>query len=379
MLRALLALEDGRVFDGVSCGASGETCGEIVFNTGMTGYQEILTDPSYARQIITMTYPHIGNYGVNAEDVESRRVFAAGLVVRELSSRFSNWRADHSLKDFLLEQGVVAAEGVDTRALVRHIRSAGAMRAVLSTVDLDKSSLVDKARNSQAMVGWDLAKEVTANGPYEFGPEGRFSAADSPFRVVAYDFGIKLNILRLLVEAGCRVEVVPAQTTAEETLARRPDGVLLSNGPGDPAAVSYAVEAVRGLVGKVPVFGICLGHQILALAFGGKTFKLKFGHRGGNQPVKDLRTGRVHITSQNHGFAVDADSLASSEFEVTHLNLNDRTVEGLVHRELPVSSVQYHPEARPGPWDNEYIFSDFVAQIKTSGGGGGRRSPARRS
>jgi len=357
MTRARLALEDGLLFDGISFGATGETGGEVVFNTSLTGYQEVLTDPSYAGQIVTMTYPHIGNYGVNLEDVESERPQVAGFVVREVSTVASSWRASGELHRYLAEQGIVGISEVDTRALTRHLRTQGALRGIISTIEFDPAHLVERARALPAMAGLDLARGVTTRERYEVGPAG------APFRVVAYDFGMKRNILRLLVEAGCRVLVVPATTSAEEALAARPDGVFLSNGPGDPGACTYAVEACRRLVGRVPLFGICLGHQILGLACGGRTYKLKFGHRGGNHPVKNLRTGRIEVTAQNHGFAVDESLFARGEYELTHVNLNDGTVEGFRHRDLPLYSVQHHPEASPGPHDAHYLFAEFIAMM----------------
>lgn len=375
--RAILALEDGTIFKGYGFGAEGEAQGEVVFNTSMSGYQEILTDPSYAGQIVTMTYPHIGNYGVNHKDFESRAPFAEGFVVRENSQMYSNWRAEGSLEEFLSRFGIVAIEGVDTRALTKHIRTAGAMRGVISTEELDEKSLVQKARAVPSIVGRDLVKGVTSRHPYEWSkPE------EKSFSVVAYDFGIKRNILRCLEAVGCEVSVVPATTPAKEVLDLNPDGVFLSNGPGDPEPLGYAIAAIRSLVGKKPIFGICLGHQLLSLALGAKTYKLKFGHRGANHPVKNLATGRVEITSQNHGFAVDAASLGvrgerwrvgsslpignwpgKSDFgpvEITHVNLNDGTVEGLRCIELPAFSVQYHPEASPGPHDSAYLFRQFA-------------------
>ena len=353
---ALLALEDGRVFRGRSWAAEGEACGEMVFNTSMTGYQEVLTDPSYAGQIVCMTYPLIGNYGVNDSDAESSRPWVEGFVVREASRVASNWRAEEKLDDYLKRWNIVAIEGIDTRALVRHIRDKGAMRACISTVDLDeKKSLFEKARHSPSMENRELASLVTTKQPYEVPAEGK-----ERFHVVCYDFGVKRNSLRNLARAGCRITVVPAATSAHETFAMKPDGVFLSNGPGDPASMTKEVEEVRRIAQSgVPTFGICFGHQLLGRAFGGKTFKLVFGHRGGNQPVKDLQEGGVEITSHNHGFAVLADSLPP-EVEVTHINLNDACVEGMRHKTLPVISVQYHPEAAPGPHDAEHHFRRFI-------------------
>ncbi len=356
--KALLALEDGTVYEGTSFGAEGERAAELVFNTSMTGYQEILTDPSYYGQMVTMTYPLIGNYGTNPEDVESRKPWVEAFVVRELSSVSSNWRCENDLASYLKENGVIGMQGVDTRAITRHIRVEGAMKAVISTTDLDSASLVEKARASQGLVGVDLVREVTR------GEEERFSTEEKRFHVVAYDFGIKNNILRCLSKRGCEVTVVPASTPPDEILAHNPDGIFLSNGPGDPAAVKYAHENVRELVGKRPVFGICLGHQILALALGGKTFKLKFGHRGANHPVKNLRTGRTEITAQNHGFAADPDSFDANEVELTHINLNDQTLEGFRMKNISAFSVQYHPEASPGPHDSRYLFDDFIEAMK---------------
>ena len=360
-MKAILALEDGTVFTGTAFGAAGERCGEIVFNTSMTGYQEILTDPSYKGQIVTMTYPLIGNYGINDADIESARPRVEGFVVREVSRIASNWRSQKSLVQYLLEHGVVGIEGIDTRALTRHIRTAGAMKAVLSSEDLDEKRLIQKARDSRSLVGIDLVKEVTCAKPYSWNEfvrspaaaqsEGRPDREIQPYRVAAIDCGIKYNILRLLAAAGCDVTVVPAGTSAQEIAALKPSGVFLSNGPGDPAAVPYVVETVRRLMADYPVFGICLGHQMLGLACGGATYKLKFGHRGGNQPVQDLPTGKVAITSQNHGFCVDLGSINQDEVELTHINFNDHTVEGMRHKKYPVFSVQYHPEASPGPHD----------------------------
>lgn len=371
MKKAILVLEDGTVFEGRGFGAEGEAHGEVVFNTSMTGYQEILTDPSYNGQIVTMTYPEIGNYGVNPEDAESRRPFLKALVVREYWKDPSNWRSEDDLGSYMAKYGVVGIEGVDTRALTKLIRSEGAQKAAVSTVDTDPGSLLGRVRAARGIVGVDLVTEVSCESPYGWSegtgawrPEGEGpSAGGRRFKVAAYDYGLKQNILRKLTDLGCDVTVVPSRTPPHEVLAMDPDGIFLSNGPGDPAAVAYAVESVRTLIGKKPVFGICLGHQIVGLALGGKTYKLKFGHRGGNQPVKDLRTGKVEITSQNHGFAVDPESLGS-DVEITHVNLNDDTVEGLRHREHPVFSVQYHPEASPGPHDSSYLFEEFVEMMK---------------
>ena len=375
---ALLALADGTVFRGRAFGALAEATGEIVFNTSMTGYQEILTDPSYEGQLVAMTYPEIGNVGVNKEDVESRRPYVRGFVVREYRDEPSSWRAEESLGSYLARHGIPGIEGIDTRALVRHLRDHGAQEAVLSSVDLDAARLVKKAKASPGLVGRDLVREVTCAEPYEWtqGPwklgRGYLAAEEAAaerggrvYDVTAYDYGIKYNILRNLVGAGCRVRGVPAGTPAREVLAQRPDGVFLSNGPGDPDAVAGAREEVAALLGKVPVFGICLGHQILGLSLGGKTYKLKFGHHGGNQPVQDLTTGKVEITAQNHGFAVDIDSL-KDRADVTHLNLNDRTVEGLSVKGQPTFSVQYHPEASPGPHDARYLFKRFVDLMERS-------------
>jgi carbamoyl-phosphate synthase small subunit len=358
---ALLALEDGTCFLGRSWAADGESCGEIVFNTSMTGYQEVLTDPSYAGQIVCMTYPLIGNYGVNSADEESSRPWVEGFVVREASRMASNWRSEESLDAYLKRWNIVAIEGVDTRALVRHIRDKGAMRACLSTIDLDEESVIAKAKNSLPMENRELASAVTTKEPYEIPAEGT-----ERFHVVCYDFGVKRNSLRVLSRLGCRVTVVPASTPAAQALALKPDGIFLSNGPGDPASMNKEVEEIRRMLSAgVPTFGICFGHQLLGRAFGGSTFKLVFGHRGGNQPVKEIEGTRVEITSHNHGFAVQADTLPP-EVEVTHLNLNDKCVEGMRHRTLPVFSVQYHPEAAPGPHDAEHHFERFIELMESS-------------
>ncbi len=373
--RALLALEDGTVFEGWSFTGHGEVTAEVVFNTAMSGYQEILTDPSYAGQMVTMTYPLIGNYGINDEDVESEKVQVAAFLVKEYQDFPSNWRARTSLANYLQAANVLGIEGIDTRALTRHIRLQGAMMGVLSTIDLDPDALVEKARIAPSMVGRDLVKDVTCARPYlwwkgkaesiegDLGsfqwPEGR-----GRWRVVAVDYGVKYNILRSLEKRGCNVLVVPATTTSEHIDELDPDGLFLSNGPGDPAAVTYAVDTIREQLGKRPTFGICLGHQLLGLALGGRTYKLKFGHRGANQPVKDLSTGKVEITSQNHGFCVDMDSLKDADIELSHVNLNDNTLEGLVHKKIPLFSVQYHPEASPGPHDAGYLFDRFVVMME---------------
>ncbi|MGE0103543.1 MAG: glutamine-hydrolyzing carbamoyl-phosphate synthase small subunit [Blastocatellales bacterium] len=378
---AVLALEDGRIFRGRAWGADGERSGEIVFNTSMMGYQEILTDPSYAGQIVTMTYPLIGNYGVNSEDIESRRPFVEGFVVREMSEIVSNWRADLSLDEYLDRNGIVGISEIDTRALVRHIREKGAMRAIVSSIDSDEASLVEKARRAPEMLGRNLVDVVTCSAPYDWADvddpqstmepipassiEGQgLLPGEEPFRVVAYDFGIKYYILRYLAALGCRVTVVPASTPAAEALKYSPDGIFLSNGPGDPAALEPIIAEIKRLLTAAPVFGICLGHQLLGHAFGGRTYKLKFGHRGGNQPVKNLLSERIEITSHNHGFAVDPESLDSKEVEITHVNLNDGCLEGFRHRKLPVFSVQYHPEAGPGPHDASYLFQQFIQSMR---------------
>lgn len=358
---ALLVLEDGRSFRGRSWAAEGEACGEMVFNTSMTGYQEVLTDPSYAGQIVCMTYPLIGNYGVNRADEESSRPWVEGFVVRESSPIASNWRSEETLADYLKRWNIVAIEGVDTRALVRHIRDKGAMRACISAVDLNEESLLAKARNSPPMENRELASLVTTKEAYIVPAVG-----EERFHVICYDFGVKRNSLRELAQLGCRITVIPASTPAAEALAMNPDGIFLSNGPGDPASMSKEVaEIKRMLESRVPTFGICFGHQLLGRAFGGSTFKLVFGHRGGNQPVKQLDAPHVEITSHNHGFAVDADSLPT-DVEVTHINLNDKCVEGMRHKKLPVFSVQYHPEAAPGPHDAEHHFRRFVELMRTS-------------
>ena len=378
-MKAILALADGTVFEGEQFGATGETVGEVVFNTSMTGYQEVLTDPSYKGQIVTMTYPLIGNYGCNEADVESIGPQVEGFVVREYSAYHSNWRSKWSLDTYLSEHDIIGIQGIDTRALTRRLRVHGVMNGCLSTEDLNPESLIAKAKAWHGLVGWDLVQRVTCPNPYAWRNGGQPSVVSNQqedllaksrkprvesHKVIALDFGIKYNILRQLTEHGCEVQVVPAKTAAEEILAAAPDGVFLSNGPGDPMPVGYAIETIRGLMDKKPLFGICLGHQLLGLALGGKTFKLKFGHRGANQPVKHLETDKVEITSQNHGFCVDIDSLPSS-VDITHINLNDDTLEGIQHREYPIFSVQYHPEASPGPHDASYLFSRFTEMMDT--------------
>ncbi|MBU4343109.1 MAG: glutamine-hydrolyzing carbamoyl-phosphate synthase small subunit [Candidatus Omnitrophica bacterium] len=384
-MNAKIALEDGRVFTGISFGASGERYGEVVFNTSMTGYQEILTDPSYKGQIVTMTYPLIGNYGVNIEDVESRKVFLEGFVVKECSKIRSNWRSTQTLGEYLKGNNVVGIEGIDTRALTRHIRLQGAMKAVLSTQDLDDKSLVKKAKASRGLIGVDLVKDVTCDKGYcandmletrdkrqETPNQSRslsrarsrgFGTGQARHKIAVLDCGVKYNILRKLTENNCKVIVYPAQTKAEDILKENPDGILLSNGPGDPAAVTYAIKEIKKLLGKKPIFGICLGHQLLGLALGGKTYKLKFGHHGANHPVKDLMTGKIAITSQNHSFCVDIDSLKQDDIEITHMNLNDNTLEGIRHKKLSASSVQFHPEHAPGPHDAAYLFREFLTRL----------------
>jgi carbamoyl-phosphate synthase small subunit len=365
---AVLALEDGSVFEGRSFGAPAERAGEVVFNTAITGYQEIFTDPSYAGQIVILTNPQIGNYGTSSEDNESARPYIEGLVVREFSPIASNWRSDELARTYLEKQNIPVVSEIDTRAVVRHLRTRGVMRGVLSAVETDGRKLVEKARSIPTMAGLDLASRVSTTSRYEWthgvdacSPSEQIPRAPEPrFHVVAYDFGIKQNILRRLAQVGCRTTVVPALTSAEDVLALHPDGVFLSNGPGDPEPLATQVGNIRKLMGKVPIFGICLGHQLLGLACGGKTYKLKFGHRGANHPVINKITQRVEITSHNHGFAVDRDSLNPADVEITHMNLNDDTLEGFRHRRYPVFCVQYHPEAAPGPHDSHYLFDDFV-------------------
>jgi carbamoyl-phosphate synthase small subunit len=360
--KAILALEDGYVLEGRSFGSEAGRTGEVVFNTALCGYQEVLTDPSYAGQIVVMTYPHIGNYGINPDDVESSKPQVSGFVVREVSPVASSWRSAGDLHGYLAQSGVPGISEVDTRALTRHLRSYGAMRGVISTeTNRTRDELVAIAKGSRDMNGLDLAVEVTCPDAYRLDLP---IPGERPFKVVAYDFGMKQNILRMMANAGCDVTVVPATTSAEDVLKLGPEGIFFSNGPGDPAACTYAVEAGKRLIGKAPIFGICLGHQILGLACGGKTFKLKFGHRGANHPVKNLLTSQVEVTSQNHGFAVDPQLFERPEYELTHLNLNDGTVEGFRHKDVPLSSVQYHPEASPGPHDSHYLFADFVQMME---------------
>jgi carbamoyl-phosphate synthase small subunit len=378
--RAILALEDGRVFKGRAAGARTRRGGEVVFNTSITGYQEVFTDPSYSGQIVCLTYPHIGNVGTNLDDEESAKPYIEGLVVREFSALASNWRSSESAQDYLERHRVPVIWDIDTRALVRHLRDVGALRGVVATDGTAVEKLIAEARALPTMAGLELASRVTSpkkyewkRGSIELGGSGSAvdaksqvaagSGGKSQYKVVAYDFGIKQNILRLLVDHGCEVTVVPAQTSAEDVLALKPHGVFLSNGPGDPEPIGYAVENIRKMLGRVPIFGICLGHQLCGLALGGRTFKLKFGHHGSNHPVQNLRTRKVEITSQNHGFCVDPDSLPASDVEITHVNLNDHTNEGMRHRSLPLFSVQYHPEASPGPHDARYLFDDFISMM----------------
>jgi carbamoyl-phosphate synthase small subunit len=380
IMKALLALEDGRVFDCRSFTGDGEAFGEVVFNTSMTGYQEILTDPSYRGQMVTMTYPLIGNYGVNPEDVESDRIQVSAFILREYQEYPSNFRSTHTLKKYLQSQNILGVDELDTRALTRHIRTVGALRAMISTCDLDPKSLVERTRKTPKMEGLDLASSVTTDCPY-FWRDGKpvlidkghlplnnsiWQDSEGQFKVVAFDFGIKYNILRNLATAGCQTLVVPAATSAQTIRDLSPDGIFLSNGPGDPEPVAYAISTIRELLGYKPIFGICLGIQLLGLALGGKTYKLKFGHRGGNQPVQNLLTRRVEVTSQNHGFAVDPESLNLNQVELTHMNLNDKTLEGFRHKHYPMFAVQYHPEASPGPHDASYLFKEFSEMMKNN-------------
>lgn len=363
MKDAILYLEDGTVFTGRSLTVNGETIGEVVFNTAMSGYQEVLTDPSYAGQIVVMTYPLIGNYGVNPEDVESAKVHVKGFIAKEFCRHPSNFRANKSLIQYLEDNKIIAMEGFDTRALTRHLRVAGVMRGIISTEDFDKAGLAAKIKASPSMQGFDWVKTVTTPKSYFWPASGSYKGAPI-FKVAAIDCGIKYNILRILAKRGCDVHVFPADTAFEQIMAIKPDGLFLSNGPGDPQTVSYVIQTVRKSIGKIPVFGICLGHQILGLALGGRTYKLKFGHHGANHPVKDMAGNRVSITSQNHNYCVDMDSLDSNEVEMIDVNLNDRTVEGLKHKKFPVYSIQYHPESCPGPHDAQYLFDEFIERMK---------------
>lgn len=368
-MKAFVALEDGSIFQGRSFTGPGEAVGEIVFNTGMTGYQEILTDPSYKGQIVTMTYPLIGNYGVNAEDMESSTIHPGALLVKEYNAVPSNFRSEGTLADFLSQHNVLGVEGLDTRAITRHIRKAGALKGIVSTMESDIDALVCKAKAWSGLVGENMVSRVTCKEPYCWTANGPVngtnfsSAGEGKYRIVVMDFGLKYNQLRLLAERGCKIQVVPATTSATDILAMNPDGVFLSNGPGDPAGVDGVVENVREILSQKPVFGICLGHQILGLAYGGSTYKLKFGHRGSNQPVKDLATGKIEITAQNHGFCVDLNSLDSSDVELTHVNLNDGSLEGMRHKKFKAFSVQHHPEHAPGPHDSIYLFDRFIEMI----------------
>lgn len=364
--KAKIVLEDGAVFEGSSFGSSGERYGEAVFNTSMTGYQEIITDPSYKGQIVVMTYPLIGNYGVNKEDAESRKPFLEALVVKELSKITSNWRSTKSLDQYLKENGIMGIEGIDTRALTKHIRLKGAMKAGISTQETDDKTLIEKVKASPGLVGIDLVREVICDRPYVWPLSTIDRRPSTEYKVIVIDCGAKFNILRELAKRNCRVTVVPANMRSADILKLGPDGVLLSNGPGDPEPVKYLISTVKELLGKAPMFGICLGQQILGLAMGGKTYKLKFGHHGANHPVKNLNTGAISITSQNHGFSVDMDSLSSNEIEVTHINLNDDTPEGMRHKKFPIFSVQFHPEASPGPHDAGYLFDEFIDMMKTN-------------
>jgi len=361
MKKAILYLEDGVSFLGHSLSVTGETAGEVVFNTAMSGYQEILTDPSYAGQIVTMTYPLIGNYGVNEEDIESTKVHVKGFVVKEFCRRHSNFRATKSLIQYLEDNNILAVEGIDTRALTRHLRLFGAMKAIISTEDFDPKNLAEKIKKVPSMEGADWVKEVACKEKYVWDKQ---ATADAKFKVAAIDCGIKFNILRILTRLGCQVHVFPAQSSYEEIMSIHPDGLFVSNGPGDPAAVTYVIDNLKKFFGKIPIFGICLGHQMLGLALGGKTYKLKFGHHGANHPVKDFLDNRIGITSQNHGFCVDLETLNKEEVEMFNLNLNDQTVEGIRHKKYPIISVQHHPEAAPGPHDAQYLFKHFIAMME---------------
>ena len=364
MKKAIILLEDKKTFYGMNFGAPGESIGELVFNTSMTGYQEILTDPSYCNQFVTMTYPLIGNYGVNATDYESRQPFVSGFLVKEASKVYSNYRATDSLDNFLKKHNILGVEDIDTRAITKHIREAGAMKAIISTEDFDIDNLFSKLQQAPSIAGQDMVRQVTIDSSYNYKSDEK--AEKSIFKVAVIDCGVKTNIIKELALIGCEVTVFPATVTAKEILDHQFDGVMISNGPGDPEPVSYVVDTLRLLIGKIPLFGICLGHQLLALALGGKTYKLKFGHRGANHPVKDLKTGKIDITSQNHGFCVDMKSLENKDVEITHINLNDNTVEGLEHKKYPLFSVQYHPEASPGPNDAKHLFAKFLNIMKES-------------
>jgi carbamoyl-phosphate synthase small subunit len=371
MTKAILALEDGVWFEGEGFGAEGETFGEVVFNTGLTGYQEILTDPSYKGQMVCMTYPHIGNYGINAADVESSRPWVEGFIIKELSPVVSNYRSEMTLDQYLRKYNILGIQGIDTRKLVKHLRTVGAKKAVISTRELDPKKLVKMAKSSPSIVGVDLVKEVACQKPFLFEEvmPAEFAWGDQrkrKYNIVAVDSGVKWNILRKLNQHGFKVQVVPASASAEEILSYKPDGLFLANGPGDPAAVQYLVATVRKLIGKLPMFGICLGHQMIGQALGGKTSKLKFGHHGNNQPVMDLKTRKIEITSQNHNFVVNIDSLPKDEVEITHINLNDKSLEGFRHKKHPIFCVQYHPENAPGPHDSDYLFTRFYELIEKS-------------
>jgi len=362
-MESIVVLEDGTVYKGKTFGASGENTGEVVFNTSMTGYQEILTDPSYKGQIVTMTYPLIGNYGINPDDIESGRIQVEGFIVKELCKIPSNFRAKEGLSKYLEKNNIIGIEGIDTRALTRHIRLAGAMKGIISTVDFDKKSLIKKAKQFPGLIGRDFVKDVTCKEPYIWPQNSRKQAK---YKIAVIDCGVKYNILRRLEQEGCSVIVMPATVDAQDILKLNVDGLFISNGPGDPAGVPYIVNTLKALIGKLPMFGICFGHQLLALAFGGRTYKLKFGHRGANHPVKDIVADKIEITVQNHGFCVDMDSLPEDEVEITHINLNDHTCEGIRHRKYPIFSVQYHPEASPGPHDASYIFDEFIKMIENN-------------
>lgn len=383
-MKAILLLEDGTIFEGKSFGAKGTRCGEVVFNTSMTGYQEILTDPSYHEQIITMTYPLIGNYGTNKADIESRKIFACGFIVKENCNYPSNWRNKNSLSVYLKANNVVGLEGIDTRKLVRHIRTEGAMRGIISSTEFRPSRLKEKLSEYPGLMDRDIVKDVTVKKPYRWDKgvvnvlTGREIEPPVKYKVIAFDFGIKLNILRLLRSHGCDVWVVPAKTSARDVLSQKPDGVFLSNGPGDPGGVDYAIAEIKKMLGKIPIFGICLGHQLLGLALGAKRFKLKFGHHGANHPVKNLQTGAIEITSQNHGFCIDIDSLKDKDVRITHINLNDQTLEGFRCKNIPAFCVQYHPEASPGPHDSNYLFEGFLRLMDDRRTNSSRRSGPQR-